>query len=507
MSSSNANKSVSRSILTLTAGEARAFFLKHESYCNIDLPQYFRFDDLLKRTAAVLEQYDLQNVRSETPRNHDAVNHAILNNKDGKYGWRPLELIHPALYVSLVNKMTAEEHWKTIIGRFGEFAGAKKIHCLSLPIEFMIDEKDRAVQVMYWWHEIEQKSLELALDFRYVFHADITDCYGMIYTHSIAWAIHGKAKAKGNRNDESLIGNIIDAHIQDMRQGQTNGIPQGSVLMDFIAEMVLGYADLELAKRIRDKKIKEYHVLRYRDDYRIFVNNPQDGEKILKCLTEVMIDLGLKLNAAKTRLGNLVIRESIKADKLAWMTSRQEDENLQKHLLIIYSHSLEFPNSGSVVVALVDYYKRLLSWKRIQHPLPLISITVDIAYRDPRSYPICSAILSKLLSVLPNKLDKRRIITKILRRFSQLPNTGHMEMWLQRTSLTFAPDMPFKEALCCLVKGDNVPVWNNDWISSRKLKLALDAKRIFDLGVAQKLDPIVPTREVELFMARGGYYK
>ena len=80
-------------------------------------------------------------------------------------------------------------------------------------------------------------------------------------------------------------------------------------------------------------------------------------------------------------------------------------------------------------------------------------------------------------------------------------------MWLQRTSLTFAPDMPFKEALCCLVKGDNVPVWNNDWISSRKLKLALDAKRIFDLGVAQKLDPIVPTREVELFMARGGYYK
>jgi hypothetical protein len=28
-----------------------------------------------------------------------------------------------------------------------------------------------------------------------------------------------------------------------MNNGQTNGIPQGSVLMDFIAEMVLGYID------------------------------------------------------------------------------------------------------------------------------------------------------------------------------------------------------------------------------------------------------------------------
>jgi hypothetical protein len=29
--------------------------------------------------------------------------------------------------------------------------------------------------------------------------------------------------------------------MQGMNYGQTNGIPQGSVLMDFIAEMVLGF--------------------------------------------------------------------------------------------------------------------------------------------------------------------------------------------------------------------------------------------------------------------------
>ena len=48
------------------------------------------------------------------------------------------------------------------------------------------------------------------------------------------------------------------------------GIPQGSVLMDFIAEMILGYADKELSKKIEDNQISNYQILRYRDDYRIF---------------------------------------------------------------------------------------------------------------------------------------------------------------------------------------------------------------------------------------------
>ena len=63
-----------------------------------------------------------------------------------------------------------------------------------------------------------------------------------------------------------------------MRYGQTNGLPQGSVLMDFIAEMVLGYIDSLLSDRIKANNISNYHILRYRDDYKIFVNNPHTGD-------------------------------------------------------------------------------------------------------------------------------------------------------------------------------------------------------------------------------------
>ncbi len=496
-----------RPILDLTVDEARTFLLKQESYCTIDLPPYFHFDDLLAGVGKALVGNDLSSVQSGKPRNHEDINHLILNNKDGRHAWRPLQLIHPALYVSLVDRLTEESHWSTIYDRFVEFSRLKRIKCLSLPVESLTDEKDKAEQVAHWWHEVEQKSIELALDYEYVVHADITDCYGAIYTHSIAWAIHGKCEAKNNRSDQTLIGNIVDNHIQDMCHGQTNGIPQGSVLMDFIAEMVLGYADLELAEGIDKQSVTDYLVLRYRDDYRIFVNNPQDGEKILKCLTEVMIGLGLKLNATKTTASGLVISESIKPDKLAWIKRRRWDRSLQKHLLIIYDHSMEYPNSGSVAVALADYYRRLKRYETIEHSLPLISVIVDIAYRNPRTYAICSAILSKLLSFLKRKREKKSVIEKIVKRFSQIPNTGHMEIWLQRISLPFPPDMAFEEPLCHLVRGEDASIWNNDWISSQDLKKALDAKLIFDRDIAEKLEPIVPTEEVELFMSRIGYYQ
>lgn len=496
-----------QSILDLSAADAKKFFLKHESYCSIDLPPYFRFDKLLRGVDEALEGKRLSELINN-PRDYENVNHLLMGNKDGKYAWRPLQLIHPALYVSLVRKLTEEGNWQTICDRFAKFAGIENITCLSLPVQSLTEEKDKAAQITQWWREIEQKSIELALDYEYIVHSDIIDCYGSIYTHSIAWAIHEKSVAKSKRNDKTLIGNVIDAYMQDMSHGQTNGIPQGSVLIDFIAEMVLGYADIELRKRISNQSIKDdYYILRYRDDYRIFVNNPQDGGKILKCLTEVMISLGLKLNATKTRVSDSVIRDSIKPDKLAWMKKKHWEKSLQKHLLIIYEHSREFPNSGSVTVALFDYYKRLSLRKKIQDALPLISIAVDMAYRNPRTYSICSAILSKLLSVLPTMQDKQMIVKKIMKRFSQIPNTGHMEIWLQRISLRFATDIAFKEPLCLLVHGKSVSIWENAWITCKKLKKAIDAKLIFDRDIANKLDPTIPPKEVELFIARSEYYK
>jgi len=286
-----------------------------------------------------------------------------------------------------------------------------------------------------------------------------------------------------------------------MRHGQTNGIPQGSVLMDLVAEMVLGYADLQLSERLTKNKITEYVVLRYRDDYRIFVNNPQSGEAILKALTEVMIDLGLKLNTSKTTGSQSIVSSSIKKDKLAWMRTRQSDHDIQKHLLVIHAHGVDYPNAGSLVVALSHFHERLSKIKKLRNPSPLISIAVDIAYSSPRTFPVCAAIISQILRAVKTKKERIRLIEKIHAKLSQLPNTGHMEVWLQRISYPYKSksSISFEECLCQLVNGGKVQIWNNEWIASKKLLSALEPKSIVDERKLKSLKPVVRPAEIRVF--------
>jgi RNA-directed DNA polymerase len=212
-----------RSILDMNCKEAAAFLLKEESYCRIDLPQYFRFEKVLTDVVRILE-VDSTALACHRAGKHEGVNHSILSSKDGRYAWRPLQLIHPVLYIALVRRLTEPTNWDTLRDWFRGSADAARICCLSVPVESLSEEADRAAQVAHWWDVVEQGSIEAALRYEYVAHADIVDCYGSIYTHSIPWAIHGKATAQANKRDQALVGNTIDRLLQDMHLCQTNGI-------------------------------------------------------------------------------------------------------------------------------------------------------------------------------------------------------------------------------------------------------------------------------------------
>ncbi|WP_111745655.1 RNA-directed DNA polymerase [Salinisphaera orenii] len=489
------------SLLKLSHDDAQTFLLKPESYCSLDLPPYFGFEEILSDTKNVLNGKQLSSMWREQPRNYEDVNYTILNNKDGKYAWRPFELIHPALYVSLVQTMTTEEGWKVICDRFKELSANPSIECLSLPVVSLSEEKDKAEQVSQWWHEVEQRSIELSLEYDYMLTTDITDCYGSIYTHSISWALHTKAIAKANKGPNALLGNRIDQHVQDMRYGQTNGIPQGSVLMDLIAEMVLGFADEILSAKLPEGL--DYKILRYRDDYRIFVKNPNDGDQIVKAITEVTSGLGLKLNPQKTRISSEVVGASIKDDKRAWISRKQTQASPQKHLFIIHDHSMHYPNSGSLTRALDTFYKRIYNKNIKQNEIrPLVAITVDIAYRNPRIYPIAAAIISVLLDKLKSKEMAKEITGLIKQKLEQLPNTGEMQIWLQRVTEFVDEDMKYNETLCQLVSGQKTGIWENAWIQSKDLKDAVVPEKIVNNDIIDDLKPRIQQSEFELFVSK-----
>jgi RNA-directed DNA polymerase len=499
-----------RKILELNHTEARQYFLKEESYFNFDLPNYFVFENLLQAVAGHITGHDFTTffstytnaggqVKRNLPTEFEEVNYKFLNNKDGKFAWRPFQLIHPALYVFLVNILTEQSNWNTIVARFTQFQANPNIRCYSIPLQSDTIQSDRATSISEWWQAIEQQSIELALKYEYVLHTDISDCYGSIYTHSVPWAIHTKPVAKARRRDLTLVGNSIDKHLQDMSYGQTNGIPQGSVLMDFVAEMVLGFADLELSTRIQQENIQDYEIIRYRDDYRIFSNNPQTTEHITKLLTEILIELGMRLNAQKTIVSNNVVKNSLKPDKLYWMSAKKGAKSIQEHLLLIHKLSEEHPNSGSLSKALNKFYKRIKPITETnQNITVLTSILVDIMYKNPRTYPIASAILSKLLSLLTDATKKNELLTLISRRFDKIPNTGHIKIWLQRLTIKLDRQRVYSENLCRKVNDATIQIWNSDWLENN-LKTLIENSPIIDETVIADIDVVIDNSEVDMF--------
>ena len=498
-------------VIGLPNDEASEFFLQGDSYCEFDTPLYFDFEPLLNDVWDEIRGSELHSYYKSVdspegesnvvrPNSCEGVNFALLQNKDGRFAWRPLELIHPVLYVDLVQDITSESDWNLIRRRLSYFQNIPTIDATGLPVRKSEDDKsDKAATVKKWWRNVELSSIELALKYDYIFHTDITDCYGSIYTHSIPWALHTKEAAKDRRRDDSLVGNRIDWTLQKMNHGQTNGIPQGSQVMDFIAEIVLGYADIRLYRRLKKENLTDYRILRYRDDYRIYTNNPQKGEEILKHLTEVLLDLNMELGPKKTHFSEDVIQGSIKPDKLEWMLSKQKKKSLRKQLLLIHDFSKKHPNSGMLKKALDDFFDRLTSISStLDRPVVLISILTDIAYTTPTIFPYFAAILSRLLYHLDSTEERREVISKVNDKFSKLPNTNHLSMWLQRVTLPSEMVYEYDEDVCRKVVDESIEIWNSDWLG-HSLNEIVDGASIVDEDEIEDLSPQIQGEEVKLF--------
>lgn len=486
-------------ILDMSNDDAKLFLLKNKSYFFLDLPPYFDFNNLLLSIDNKLNGKDLKNFYKDNktipPKSCENVNYKFLHNKDGKFDWRPFEIIHPALYVYLVNVICEKDNWKKINERFKSFQKNKKIVCCSIPYESSNKKMDKKDTILNWWNTFEQKSISMSLKFNCMAITDITNCYGSIYTHSIAWAVETKNIAKKDHSD-TLLGNKIDKIIQDMSYGQTNGIPQGSVLTDFIAEIVLGYADEQISNEINKNKIKDYSILRYRDDYRIFAQNEYDLNVILKIITEVLSELNFKLNTQKTSITDDIITNSIKKDKANILVNNYIVlNNIQKSLFNIRNFSLIYPNSGSLLKLLTEVYEQQIKplKKKPKNVEQIISILVDIMYRNPKTYNLCVLILSVIFSFL-GKTTINKDINLISKKFKNLPNTNYIDIWLQRLTIANNIDRKYSCTLCQKIYSE-VKIWNSDW-----LNLEIDESLIINNERIKSISPIIQEEEVNPFV-------
>ena len=497
-----------KKLIELSNEEARQHFLKCSSYFNGDLPKYISFQPIITKISEVMNGGSFSQFKSENPSDFSGVNYNLIANKDGKLAWRPYEIMHPAIYVSLVNTICEEENWCFIKDKFSEFEGGV-VDCCSAPVMSVDHQSNVATQIMNWWQKVEQRSLSYSLEFSHVLHTDVTDCYGSLYTHSISWALHGVEEAKEKRRQNSILGNKIDSHIQSSRYGQTNGIPQGSVLMDFVAEIVLGFIDLEISLDLQGQT--DFRILRYRDDYRIFANSDDRTEEILKVISDKLRTVGMRLGVSKTYSCRNVVEGSIKPDKLAGIELQDlgltNAKTIQKQLLRLHTFGQRFPNSGALRRIVGEFHAKISKQTEAPDDLEVqVAIATDIAFVSPATFPAVAGILSHLISLAPAS-EKGNLWEKVRSKMARVPYNGYLEIWLQRVTQPKTLNIPFasSESICKIVNGEEAILWESGWIASRDLLGALEVSQIV-VSSADEADEVIEPEEIRLFIQNAWLY-
>lgn len=420
------NKKV-KTIIDLNDIEIRDFLFDSRSYCCIDLPIYFNFSPLLQYMKK------LTNLNIGQAKKFNDVNYVIYENKSGLYSYRPLTVLNPIIYSKIVDLITKKENWQFIVSKLTKKSG--NIICESLPRINYKKEYSVKNQISNWIKLVEQKSIKLALEYKIMHSTDIANCYSSIYTHSISWALHGKSTSKINHNQKNNLGNKIDDILMAFNYSQTNGIPQGSVVMDIIAEIILKYADRLLALKLKKQNIIEYFIIRYRDDYRIFTNDKNVGDNILKSLVEILQGLNLQLNSDKTIVCSDIITNSIKKDKMALLNFNTNKSSYQNFLLSIYNFSKIHPNSGSIIKLLNKYLKQYDCSKKY-YTVENLSIIFNIGIENPRTFGYAMKLIFKILKTF-KKSKAKNIISLLIARLAEYPNSEFLEIWLQRAIINY----------------------------------------------------------------------
>ncbi len=221
---------------------------------------------------------------------------------------RTFGIIHPEIHNDIAYHIA--RNWKAILSAL--IPKDSNVASYSFPIP--VDARNpgrmgelRSGRMIYEFiGMIDDDLASIAYRYTHLVKADIKSFYPSIYTHSIAWALHGKRKIRkpANLHNYKLLGNRLDRLFQYANDRCTNGVPIGPVVSDVIAEIIASGVDRLLTKSVKANNL-DCEIVRFKDDYRILVKSDTDGRRVIKYLQSALKEYNLELSEEKTSIWTL----------------------------------------------------------------------------------------------------------------------------------------------------------------------------------------------------------
>lgn len=331
---------------------------------------------------------------------------------------RYLSMPNPLHYTELVNEIV--NNWQEINKKF---EGNKRSH--SLPI---IDMEKRAIKAKsYNFKTFQENKIKMSYDNFYELKIDISKFYDSIYTHTIAWAIHGKKEAK-EKIFENILGNRLDKKLRSCQDGQSIGIPTGPDVSFLLSEIILNDIDKKMKNTVK--------MCRFADDIYIYANKKEELYKELKEINKYFSDYKLSLNESKLKIKKFPFQ--IEEKWIIELEKIEKDfykEKTQKKAIINFFNIIfiEMEKSGKSQILKYGQYK--LFKKEISFEnWPLFESLLL------KSILICPEIIEKGIGILKrhnefvNKAKLKSLVNKIIELNCELGNDYEViwALWLAK---------------------------------------------------------------------------
>lgn len=293
--------------------------------------------------------------------------------------------------------------------------------------------------------------------------------------------------------------------------------------MDLIAELILAYSDFILYINLKgNKQLKRnYKILRYRDDYKIFVHSKFDGELIIKELSKVLLMLNLKLNTSKTNFYDNIISGVIKKDKIYAIANEMsyKDGDIYKKLINISNFQQLFQNSRQLTKYLSQINEEIREKiKQEKYPLSekkytinaIIGICITLALKNPSISINCLQIISIILEYLPEDKTKK-IIRNIKNRFTSVPHSELVTLFIQRITIPYDYEEDFNGKIYDFVysrkysrRNIDIDLWNNDWLknSPKVFRTKIRKEKFIHEKIIKNMKKSISKDEIDIFSTR-----